>query len=276
MSGLKVKPMKNHFIISYPGNKREEVSRIYSWLKLDGIETIAEPFAGTSALSYYISTLHPGRFKYRLNDVCSELCDLYRLMRDPEGLAEFQRVVNNTLQSLSEMNERDSTLAKLTYKGIITGKSDVPPLHAWYIAHKVYRQHSGVFPTDYKYKPVDIVGCPIVRFMRSEAVEISCGDGVAFIREVANPAVLIFADPPYISQCNAFYDNRMNLNFYEWLWNASPIPSPLYMVLESHWILNILLGQRHGEDSPRFRQVAEWDKVYQLKKHTLSHVMWAN
>ena len=62
--------MKNHFIISYAGNKRQESNYIYEYIKdkLNDIEYIIEPFCGSSALSYYLSTLYPHRFKYILND----------------------------------------------------------------------------------------------------------------------------------------------------------------------------------------------------------------
>ena len=61
--------MKNHFIFGYTGNKREEVEIIYKLLiehKLlnDDITTILEPYAGTCAISYYISLQHPLKYKY--------------------------------------------------------------------------------------------------------------------------------------------------------------------------------------------------------------------
>jgi site-specific DNA-adenine methylase len=55
----------NHFVISYAGNKRKEVEKIYENIKdkLDDIDNIIEPFCGTSALSCYISQQHPKKFK---------------------------------------------------------------------------------------------------------------------------------------------------------------------------------------------------------------------
>jgi len=44
--------MKNHFIFSYSGNKRDEVKGIYDLLDLKNVETIIEPCCGTSAFSY--------------------------------------------------------------------------------------------------------------------------------------------------------------------------------------------------------------------------------
>jgi len=58
--------MKNHFFIAYSGNKREEVNTIHDYIKpklTPSITTIIEPFCGTSALSYYISTLYPKKYK---------------------------------------------------------------------------------------------------------------------------------------------------------------------------------------------------------------------
>ena len=56
--------MKNHFYFPYVGNKREEVEYILNNLNLDNITTIIEPFCGSCALSYYISTKYPNKFKY--------------------------------------------------------------------------------------------------------------------------------------------------------------------------------------------------------------------
>ena len=53
--------MKQHFFMAYFGNKRQEVENLYNFLKskLENIKNIVEPFCGSSALSFYISTLHP-------------------------------------------------------------------------------------------------------------------------------------------------------------------------------------------------------------------------
>ena len=63
---------QNHFIFGYAGNKRGEVEVIQNYLEqnynFEKIKTIVEPFCGTSAYSYYLSTLYPKKFKYILND----------------------------------------------------------------------------------------------------------------------------------------------------------------------------------------------------------------
>ena len=68
--------MKNHFIFSYAGNKRNEVEQIFDKIDLKDIDTIIEPFCGSSAMSYYLSTLYPKKFKYILNDNSKEIYNI--------------------------------------------------------------------------------------------------------------------------------------------------------------------------------------------------------
>ena len=76
--------MKNHFFMPYFGNNRNEVVKIYEVIEphLENIEHIIEPFCGSSALSFYISSLHPKRFKYILNDNNSHLIKIYKILQD--------------------------------------------------------------------------------------------------------------------------------------------------------------------------------------------------
>ena len=92
--------MRNHFIISYAGNKRQEVERIEEYLhnKLDGIDTIIEPFCGSSAMSCYLSMKYPRRFKYILNDLDPMLIELYHLMKDKVLFDEFMVLLNETVK----------------------------------------------------------------------------------------------------------------------------------------------------------------------------------
>jgi hypothetical protein len=59
--------MKNHFYISYNGNKRNEAENFYNSIVLSQIKTIIELFAGTSAISCFIWTKNQD-LKFMLND----------------------------------------------------------------------------------------------------------------------------------------------------------------------------------------------------------------
>lgn len=46
---------QNHFIFSYPGNKRNEAEEFIKQANFDGVEKIIEPFCGSAAISFYIT-----------------------------------------------------------------------------------------------------------------------------------------------------------------------------------------------------------------------------
>ena len=121
--------MKNHFIMSYAGNKRAEVEQIEQNIKLDNITIIIEPFCGTSSMSYYLSITYPKRFKYVLNDNNKLLIQLYNIMRNFELLQLFE----------DEINEICKTLDRSKYKELTKLRGeDNETLNSWFIAHKIY------------------------------------------------------------------------------------------------------------------------------------------
>ena len=73
--------MKNHFYMSYAGNKRNEVKDIYNHIDFENITTIIEPFCGSCAMSYYISTQKQG-LKYIFNDNNKYLKEMYEIIID--------------------------------------------------------------------------------------------------------------------------------------------------------------------------------------------------
>ena len=88
--------MKNHFFFSYAGNKRNEVDHILSYIEsqnFDNIKTIIEPFCGSSALSYYISTKYPKKFNYILNDFDEHLITLYKLTSNEKNLKSLIKIL---------------------------------------------------------------------------------------------------------------------------------------------------------------------------------------
>jgi len=130
--------MRNHFIIPYIGNKREEVETIYNNIKnyIDDKKIIIEPFCGTSAISYYISLKQPKKYKYILNDHDKNLMDLYKIMTDEEALKNFIDEINIRCW------EDDNFIDKETYLNLIN-KDDV---YGWFIKNKIYNRLPGLYP----------------------------------------------------------------------------------------------------------------------------------
>ena len=197
--------MRNHFIISYAGNKRQEVERIEEYLhnKLDGIDTIIESYCGSSAMSCYLSMKYPRRFKYILNDLDPMLIELYHLMKDKVLFDEFMVLLNETVKLIVD---------KQAYLDAIKPKTVL----AWFIKHRIFRIKAGLYPLAYKPKTYNFDDFPILKFLREENVSIRLGNGEDLFIEYENdPTVLCFIDPPYLKSCNCFYTKKTT-NIYDY------------------------------------------------------------
>jgi hypothetical protein len=250
--------MKNHFIIAYSGNKRNEVETIYNYLKdkLDNKKIIIEPFCGTSAFSYYLSTLYPKKFKYVLNDKSKYLCELYKLMKDEKKLKEFTIKLNEEVKKI---------INKSIYDEIINKDN----LLSWFIAHKIYCIRAGLYRIGYIPVVYDFNKIPIIKFLREEEVEIYNKEGINIIEEYANnEEALLFIDPPYLKACNDFYDSD-DTNVYEYFYNnnISSYNAYLILVLEDNWIIKLLF-----KNDIKFI----YDKTYAPSKKKTQHIIITN
>jgi site-specific DNA-adenine methylase len=227
--------MKNHFIFPYSGNKRQEVEKIHEYLKdkLDGVDTIIEPFCGSSAMSCYLSQLYPRKFKYVLNDMDEKLIELYVLMKDKEKFKEFMILFNETVKLI---------INKEAYLAIIRE----PTLLAWVIKHRIYRITVGLYPIGYIPKIYNFDACCILHFLQTEDVTLTCGDGCDLMITYENERnVLLFLDPPYIMSCNLVYKEQYT-NIYEYCSNNSidEKQSKILFVLEDNWIIRLIFNKK--------------------------------
>jgi len=246
--------MKNHFIFSYAGNKRDEVEKIYKNLNLTNITDIYEPFCGTSALSYYISTQKPKEYTYHINDNNKHLIKLYNILKSKKETDKLNK----------EYNEITKTINKEIYD-----KLDKNTLIGNLIHNKIYVIRPGLFKLDYKYKEIDFNEYPICKFLRNEKVIITNSDATDLINEIKDKENnFIFLDPPYISTCNSFYLSP-TLNIYEYLSinDINKYKCKLVIVLENIWIIKLLFKDKH---------FIEYEKLYQTSKKKTTHLMIAN
>lgn len=242
--------MKNHFVFSYAGNKREEVETIYKTIedKLEGIETICEPFCGTSALSYYISTLHPRRFNYVLNDMNEHLIQLYNVLKNEE----------ETLKLIDQLKTLYHTRDNELYKSLVSKRRD--NFIGFCLSHISYQIAPGLFEIRSKdiesiHKRFDKLNtCPIVKFLRTENVLMICGNGLDVYKEYSNnSSYLIFLDPPYLISDNSNYDHN-NQSIYEHLYYSSISHQNAFIVLclEYTWIVKLLFTNTYFIYSKRY------------------------
>ena len=252
--------MKNHFLFSYAGNKRDEVENIYNAIKhliTNDIKIIIEPYCGTSAFSYYLSILFPNRFKYIINDNNKHLYDLITISKDEEKLNLLIEKLNNTIDNINNKEE---------YKSI----SD--EFEKYIIHNKWHSIHAGIFPIREK-KPdfKTFENCPIVNFLRNEDVEILNIDGLELINQYEdNKEVLFFIDPPYIQSCNMFYLNP-GIKIYEWVYNNDlQFKNSTYIFcLENMWIIQILFK--------KYKLLTSYNKKYSDHKKNLTiHAVYSS
>jgi site-specific DNA-adenine methylase len=245
--------MKNHFIFGYAGNKREEVEKIYEETDLTDIKNIVEPFSGTCALSYYISTLHPKKFTYHINDNNKHLIELYKILKS--------KTKTNKLNK--DYNKIAKTLNKEIYNNL--DKSMI----GYLIHSKIYSIRAGLFPLDYKYKEIDFNSYPIVKFLRTEKIIITNIDGSELLQRYMNDkSSFIFLDPPYLMACNDFY-NCPTVNIYEYMCNNDihNYKCKFISVLEDNWIIKLLF---------KGKNMVEYDKLYQGSKKKTKHLLIKN
>lgn len=263
--------MKNHYFTAYVGNKRKEIKDILLFINLDAnadITTILEPFAGSSAMSYYISTQYPNKFKYILNDNDKINYDLYNISRDTERTNEFNENINKLIDEFNKYT--DDVNRKIFYNSI-----DTKTLEGYIFKQKYYTIRMGLYPMMTrmnKIKPYDLKDYPIYNFYNNEDITYENMDGVDFINKYNHDEDKLFLlDPPYLASCNDFYNNK-DCNIYEWVCDNKELllnsKNKILFILENMWIIKLLLKD--------FKILFEYDKYYDLSYKKTTHIIYSN
>jgi hypothetical protein len=263
--------MRNHYFTTYVGNKRKEIKDIMPFINLDAtanITTILEPFAGSSAMSYYISTLYPNRFKYILNDNDKINYDLFNISRDIERTEDFNNKINKIIDEFNTYT--DDVNRKIFYKSI-----DDKTLQGYIFKFKYYNIRMGVYPDMVrinKIKPYKLQDFPIYDFYNNENVIYENIDGIDFINKYnQDDDKLFLLDPPYLASCNSFYNNK-DANIYEWVFNNKALlldsRNKILFILENIWIIKLLLND--------FKILFEYKKLYVLSHKKTTHIVYSN
>jgi site-specific DNA-adenine methylase len=252
--------MKNHFFFSYCGNKRDEVERLFECMDLTNKNIFVEPFCGSCAMSFYISTKMPKKFKYIINDNDKRLIELFKLAKDKKKFDAFIKKINKLC-----FDKDGDFIDKITYNNI--NKEDT--LESYFITRKYYTIRQGLYPQR-KMLPISN-DCLFVNFLRTEDVEILNNDAIdVFNQYIDNKNAIIFLDPPYLMSCNGLYDTPDG-NIYEYLFNIKAElktkESLLICCLENMWIIKMLFSG--------FNFIT-YNKTYQISKKKTEHIIISN
>lgn len=240
--------MKNHFIFGWFGNKRKECERLYDTIKddLNDVKTIVEPFAGSFAISVYISMMNPDKkFKYIINDNNDKLIEMMEILRDNKKIKQFETTIINIMTPYPTKEE---------YKEFI--KQD--NVYAWYIKQKFYNVRPGFYPDPSHPRSqchikriergeLDIIKCPVVQFIQNNDIKFSVGDGVKLFKKYQNDKnTFVFLDPPYMLSENSYYDKCKNNNdnkenMFKYLYdNMKNIKCKCSIIINCTWIMKAL------------------------------------
>lgn len=253
--------LNNIFYIPYPGNKRNEIKQFYGYLNFEGIDTIIEPYAGTSVISYYISSLHPN-LKVILNDNNIHIKEIYDIIQDDDKVEEFDNKVNEIKNTITTKDE---------YMNVINKKD----IYAWLIGNKYFNMRPYICPIGHRsnntlQKLFRIRDYKIFDFYRNPNVSFTCQDAISVYETYKNNEnCMLILDPPYIAACNSFYmDDSMNI--YEYLNNNNikNEKAKIYLVLENQWIMKLLFKTNNI--------LFQYDKKYELSKRKTSHILISN
>ena len=251
--------MKKQFYIAYFGNKRKEMTNLYPYLDFTNIDTIVEPYAGSCAVSYYISTQKQG-LTYIMNDNNPYLKEMYEILIDVEKTQLFENEFNDAIKDIT---------TKEKYNDISKQKS----LIGWLVANKYFKLRPGLCPfingMD-TLKPIKFDSYPIVQFFRNNKIIFMCDDAIKVYEQYKNNnKCMLIMDPPYISTTTNFYFDY-NMNIYEYLYNnnISKDKAKVYLILENIWIIKLLFQNNF--------LLFEYDKTYTQSRKKTTHIMISN
>lgn len=253
--------LNNIFYMPYPGNKRNEIKQFYNFLNFEGIDTIIEPYAGTSVISYYIASLHPN-IKVILNDNNPYIKEIYDIINDDDKVEQFE----------TKFNEIKNTITtKEAYDNVIKNKD----IYGWLIGNKYFNMRPNLCPIGHRgnntlQKLFKFRDYKIFDFYRNPNVSFTCQDAISVYENYKNNVNhMIIMDPPYIAACNSFYlDDSMNI--YEHLNdnNITNEKAKIYLILENQWIIKLLFRTNNT--------LFQYDKQYALSKRKTTHLLISN
>jgi len=248
----------SQFVIGYAGNKRNEYKYFKDSVNLDGIKNIVEPFCGTSAISFNIWLEHKNKFNYYLNDNSENIYNIYKLIKkkDPEQILKKINHIKKSIQDKEDFLKLYKSNYDV-YEYIVLSK----------LSSFRFGLYRGETKTDYKFSKLQL---QFFEFIKSPNVFISNDDWIIPFNKFKNDKnSLIFFDPPYLSLCNDFYQNK-TINVYEYMFNNNikNFKSHIYFILEDIWIIKLLFKNNNI--------LSKYDKKYETSKKKTQHILIYN
>lgn len=254
---------KNHFFISYVGNKKNEADDIINKINFDNAENIIETFCGSSAISYHIWKKYGNKFNYYLNDNSKTIISFYELFKveELETIEKELQKIGNTINNKDDWNNYYKTGKKSVYKDLFFFK------YSSFLRVGLFHQSR-----DFKKLKLDLNNeqREFINFIKSPNVFISCDDWFPiFENHKNNEKSIIIFDPPYINTVNDFYIDK-TLNVYQYFYDnkIDIFKSKIYLILEDIWIIRLLFANNFI--------LISYNKQYGISKKKTNHLLIGN
>lgn len=267
--------MKNHYYTYYYGNKRNEIETILPLINLDNITTIIEPFAGSSAMSYYIFTKYPKRFKYILNDNDKINYQLFNVSKDFEKTQKFNENINKLIDEWNTYE--DDVSRKVFYTGI-----DINTLEGYIFTYKYRNRRPTFYPLlscIKQIKPFKLQDYPVYNFYNNEDITYSNIDGIEIIKNNYNVGnnSLFLIDPPYLKSSKKYkIYNNLNMNIYDWILEYEN----LLLNNENKFIFILEMIKEVEAIFSNFKTLNVYEKIYGMNgkqgQRKTKHILYEN
>lgn len=254
---------KNHFFISYTGNKRNEADYIINEIDFNNTKNIIEPFGGSGAISFHIWKKYGNKFNYYINDNSNILISFYNLFKNEEleTIEQELQKIGNTINNKDDWKILFKQKEKTVYSNFLFYKYSHRSTPGFYPLNRNFKKLTLNFNTEQKL---------FIDFIKLSNVFITNNDWFEIFETHKNNEESIFIfDPPYINLNNNFYLNP-SLNIYQYFYDnkIEDYKSKIYFVLEDVWIIRFLFI-----NNPI---LISYDKQYERSKKKTKHILITN
>lgn len=271
--------MKNHFVMSYVGNKRNELDFLDN-INLDNIKYCVEPFCGSCAFSFkfWLKTKNNEQYKnvqYILNDIDTNLIRLLEAIRDEKKEGTYEKLLADLEKAMKTITKQKYYQISLKQRRL--DKTDYS-LIDFLIFNKCFNIRPGTFnlETDFKTKSGDIIEkmkfAPIVDFLKNANIIILNTNACNIFNEYSSlEGCLMYLDPPYCLGYNDLYAEAKIEKIYTELFNDEIKKKPATILFHHE---NNFIGRLLGE---KYMYLVETkDKVYEMTKKKTSIILLSN
>lgn len=184
------------FFFDYVGGKSKDLKHIQSFVNLDEIDTICEPFCGSCSFS----TSQQNIKKFIINDIDKNLI----IFLSDVMLGKLNKYIEYYNNNINKYINADKTKPTTEWYNMKRNIKNLN-IHDWYLMKRSSRGGCGMFRLKYTNENITNYKKNIDFYTKND-IKISSHDYTKILNDVKNKKnVFVFLDPPYMDSFNASY-----------------------------------------------------------------------